>query len=247
MKERPIIMSGENVLAILGGRKTQTRRVMKPQPPEWAKYPLLDADCNLLFFADKPGEWGGDQRSFPEKPIKPPYGKPGDHIWLRETWRPWSWWEGEPVYVEYKADMKHAPADNTSTLVYGKLDDVADWETRVLIGVDEELKAKGFIPDDEGYYHLGDGSPLRWHSPIYMPRWASRILLEITNVRVEHAHDITMTDVVSEGVPLLGEIPDIRISFALYWDSLYAKRGHPWSNNDLVWVYEFKVLEPAHA
>ncbi len=89
MKERPILFSGEMVRAILDGRKTQTRRVVKPQPPDhWIPevgyyYPtLVDRDGEQF-----PGEktFGASDESFG---LKCPYGQPGDRLWVRETWAP---------------------------------------------------------------------------------------------------------------------------------------------------------------
>ena len=76
-----------------------------------------------------------------------------------------------------------------------------------------------------------------------MPRWASRITLEVTGVRAECVQDITIDDVVAEGVELAddGQVRT-RSEFADLWDFHNAKRGYPWSTNPRVWVYEFRTL-----
>jgi hypothetical protein len=93
-----------------------------------------------------------------------------------------------------------------------------------------------------------DESSLRWRPSIHMPRWASRISLEVTGVRVERLQAISEADAVAEGVHYeLGEVkPDSpnahRISFSTLWDELNAKRA-PWSSNPWVWVIEFRRVE----
>jgi hypothetical protein len=101
-KERPILFSTEMVQAILAGRKTQTRRVIKPQPPEDCKdsEPMIDwcdfedhgwKNCFVSFEMAQ-----GDSHS-----VKSPYGKVGDLLWVRETWAPMY---NEFGYTGYKAD-----------------------------------------------------------------------------------------------------------------------------------------------
>jgi hypothetical protein len=82
---------------------------------------------------------------------------------------------------------------------------------------------------------------------IFMPRWASRITLEITDVRVERVRDISEEDAISEGVDAVSQadIPrqatwNRRQDFKQLWDSINAKRGYGWDANPWVWVVEFK-------
>lgn len=96
-------------------------------------------------------------------------------------------------------------------------------------------------------------SYVKWRPSIHMPRWASRIMLEVTDVRVERVQDISDEDVIAEGIKRL-EFEGWRIpgdtftfhfsalAFARLWDSLNAKRGHGWDQNFWVWVVEFKRL-----
>jgi len=94
---------------------------------------------------------------------------------------------------------------------------------------------------------------LEWKSPRFMPKWASRILLEIVSVRVERLQDISFNDWVADFCPTLVEQEKARASFtgadnqrkmaASFWDSINAKRGYSWESNPWVWVIEFKKSE----
>ncbi len=89
-----------------------------------------------------------------------------------------------------------------------------------------------------------------WRPSIHMPRWASRIDLEITEVRVERVQEITAEEVIKEGCQLTGEIflspqeerPVLVNKFERLWDSLNAKRGYGWEVNPWVWCISFKVI-----
>ncbi len=84
-------------------------------------------------------------------------------------------------------------------------------------------------------------------SPIFMPRWASRITLEIVNIRVERVQDISEEDAEKEGMIYYGETlcePTPKEKYSKLWDSLNSKRGYSWDSNPWVWVIEFKRIEP---
>lgn len=138
MKERPILFSAPMVRALLAGTKTQTRRVVKPQP---------HAGVRRSPFV-KSGLEDGHGRE-----IKNPYGQPGDRLWVRETF---TRHEDESGFGSgrtlYRADM-------------------------------------------EGYE-----APWAWTPSIFMPRWASRITLEVIGVRVERLQDISEEDARAEGI-----------------------------------------------
>lgn len=217
MKERPIIFSGPMVRTILKDRKTQTRRVIKPQPANPMQH-VVKALCQ--FFRDK-------GRSM--KPIKCPYGQPGDGLWVRETWAAVRFFEAyEDGYALGYADdwegSERIPKGPGSWCVLYRAD--GEWE--------DNIEDRGFA----------------WRPSIHMPRWASRITLEVTGVRVERVQDITDGDVAKEGVTWgwPGQLGSkhgspARDAFAKLWDSLNAKRGYGWDMNPWVWVLEFKRLE----
>ena len=91
------------------------------------------------------------------------------------------------------------------------------------------------------YYRATEVAPdtLRWITPIHMPRWASRITLEITEVRVQRLQEISEDDAQSEGCdsPLVNNVDE----FAMLWDSINGKRA-PWTSNPWVWAITFRRL-----
>lgn len=162
MTDRPILFSAPMVRALLGGRKTQTRRVLKPQP-----YPL----------EGRPGFWnasgvvGGricvSDRALLDLHHKP---KPGDRLYVREHWRTTLAFE----------DLR--PSQMTAT------------HTRIKYEAGGLLDLKGKkIPN----FHEG-----RFRQAMHMPRWASRLTLIVTDVRVERLQDISEADAIAEGAPL---------------------------------------------
>ena len=191
MKERPILFKDEMIRAILDGRKTQTRRVVKPQPSNV---------INDLFI------WRDNATPRDELMASCPYGQPGDQLWVRET---------------YFGNHFQHPNE----------------------------------PEDERELHyLADGLPcfegeedeIRWRPSIHMPRWASRLQLEIVNVRVERLQDISESDALEEGITY-NHIPNngldpmrARTWFRGLWESINGPGS--WDLNPWVWVVEFKRM-----
>lgn len=218
MKERPIIFNGEMVRAILDGRKTQTRRVMKPQPAPVT----VHRDClpHYSYLGDRfhsivwhtPKADGGVYADCDESsPWKCPYGQPGDVLWVRETWA-------------------HVPRT-----AYGSLG--------MQDPTDEDMSSI--------YRATFDRSPpgTGWKPSIHMPRWASRITLEITDVRVQKLKAISDADCRAEGIRewvVTGpdqdgrSYKDYHTPFKEAWDSINAKRGYSWDSNPWVWVIQFE-------
>lgn len=198
MKSRPIIFDGESVRAILGGHKSQTRRVITPQPT-----PSIVAGWPMWGHRDLGGLF--DESVFPScfmKLVRCPFGEPGDELWVREKWA-----------VEDASKLKLAEYEGGQN---------PDWV----------------------YYrdpvHVGTG--LSWRSPMFMPRWASRITLRVTGVRVERVRGISELDCEAElGVApyALGDSAYSR--FRDRWDRINAKRGYPWESNPWVWAVSFEA------
>jgi hypothetical protein len=224
-KERPILFNAPMVRAIMDGKKTQTRRLMTPQPfaqPE-------DLDDGTF------GVYAGDELA---GVIRCHYGRPGDRLWVRETWRTEELPDGQDG-IRFAADQEFVPIANT-----------------------REASDIWLVDNDNGRHGT------KWRPSIFMRRWASRITLEVTNVRVERLQDISEEDAMAEGVPPFGEeyscfsleqpIPcgegrpsfaagsrPYAASYAVLWDEINADRA-PWSANPWVWVVEFKRVEAAN-
>lgn len=245
MKERPIIFDAESVRAILAARKTMTRRVIK-RVPSWALrggYSFFTPKGSLSFRGAE------GQESF----ITSRYGVKGDRLWVRETWRVGAWDENTScIAVDYGADGYARPE-------FLQVPDTLEGEElfeRLWIQSSDDALAAGNKPDGNGAHHWKRGeSPCRWRSPLFMPRWASRITLEVTDVRAERVQDISEGDCRAEGLRW-DDIKNIRFcrdglastwrtAFLERWDALNAKRGHPWDSNPWVWVVTFRKLEAA--
>ena len=223
VKERPILFNGEMVRAILEGRKTQTRRVMKrrPRKDEYFDSPpqfgtIMDPHPNRSKFGVFKKIRVREDLTLSEL-IPCPYGAPGDQLWVRETW---------DVCI---IDGEHLPsmcyrADSTAIPTSKK-------------------KAWDLLRSDDSRSH-------KWRPSIHMPRWASRIQLEITDVRVERVQDISEADAIAEGVSVpssedaLKPVTDAQTWFSVLWDNINAERGFGWNVNPWVWVVEFKRVNP---
>lgn len=207
MKERPILMSAPMVLALLSGAKTQTRRLVKPQPVQFHS----------------------DAKVGPVDLPRCPYGLAGDRLWVREA---------------FARDYFSAAPYEEPTKRHGYR---ADWTSR----------AADVVPEP------------RWTPSIHMPRWASRIDLEVTGVRVERLQDISEADAVAEGADSMtasramwrgsasldgcarAGYPDAprntadwtpRDCFRLLWGAINGPES--WSANPWTWVVEFRRVRP---
>jgi len=203
MKERPILFSAPMVRAILAGAKTQTRRVVKPQPeaehggePYWfvggyRAWTYRDTQDVL--------RQGGSV-------LPCPYGQPGDRLWVRETW------SHDAISLDA---CRAAHEDLMGGMSYGP------------------------------YYRATEVAPdtLVWRPSIHMPRWASRILLEVDSVRVERLQAISRGDAMAEGCPFpnMAAGPNPLDWFKGLWTDLNGPDS--WTANHWVWVINFKRLE----
>ena len=220
MKERPIIFSNEMVQAILDGRKTQTRRVVKEQPNR-VRY-------NNIVYKGKYG-WEDEHG----RRLLNLYGEPGDRLWVREKWRIVGW-GGETYQIQYSdGTILEEPGDSSE---YDE-----DAYMKLFEQCDKECTDAGLELDDDDYYIFKDGViPTRWRSPIHMPRWASRITLEITDFWAQRVQEISFYELQQEGMQ--GELTKAVKEYIRLWDSLNEKRGYPWSSNPWAWVIEFERL-----
>lgn len=174
MKYRPIDLRAHEVRGILAGRQTQIRRVMKPQP---SKQLLDDYEEIRIKYGINTTDGQMIADCFPLR-----FGAVGDRLWVQETWQYYDWnEEGEPC-IRFSAD-------NSTTWPEPGLD---AWEDK-LVDVWADLSRT------ENYSIDNRASDRRWRPSIHMPRWASRITLEVTAVRVERLHDISEADAWAEG------------------------------------------------
>ena len=165
-----------------------------------------------------------------------PYGQPGDRLWVRETWQYFGFSdEGEPC-ICYLADhgraWPHVPQSEAD-----KVDCI--WAD---------------LSDPGNFSISGRACDNRWRPSIHMPRWASRITLEVTGVRVERLQEINEADAVAEGIQPFGDggyhvedgrhyMGTARDSFASLWESINGDGS--WDANPWVWVVKFKRMESA--
>jgi hypothetical protein len=233
MKERPILMNALSVRAIMRLDKAQTRRVINQIAPEWE----LNPDMERIYA----GTFKWDEHPWPWKMTNPhkrydgrfgvfvqfqthvddyatsfypcPYGNVSDRLWVRETWR-----------VEPRCIRRN----ETSYL----LDYRADPGCPTMAEVPADKASKYATDQKRG---------IKWRPSIFMPRWANRIMLEVTGVRVERVQDIAHKDVLAEGGPF-GFSASSDEDFSALWDSINAKRGFPYSINPWVWAVEFKRI-----
>jgi hypothetical protein len=168
---------------------------------------------------------------------------------VRETWKYYDWTEdGEPI-IQYKTDgRRYHITSGISDEWHEKNGDV--WA---------ELSAA------DNYRISGRAEDHKWRPSIFMPRWASRITLEITEVRVERLQEISEEAAIAEGSFLtrcqcakmkarsITSTSAFRQTgchihgqdFQTLWNSINAKRGYGWDKNPFVWVVSFKVIHPA--
>lgn len=220
MKERPILFSASMVRAILDGRKSMTRRVMKPQPDvsHWQGIQAMHGTTPDGHAFGDPRLWrvvGPDYPDDSRDNIRCPYAI-GRRLWVRETIRKTGEFPGGYATSEYVAD-------GTPTVA-----DAWPWQRCTL-------------------------------AAIHCPRGLSRILLEVTDVRVQRVQDISQMDALDEGIDTEGDdynegeklqsagspVSAERFAFACLWDSINDKRGFGWNANPWVWALTFKRMTEA--
>ena len=229
MKERPILFSGPMVRAILDGRKTQTRRIMKPQPT-----------YDGFWWSHKGYSCGGEKQFRDGLPLFAgcPYGAVGDRLWVREKWG--------PCDANYKQHI--------ATATYACF---PDGSQKFKLGTYFQYNNN---PDD-----IASKWPTgwKWRPSIHMPRWASRITLEITGVRVERLNEISESDAIAEGIESKPQPYGKELDWKYYgwleklnqwstcpirsYESLWNSINGPesWAANPWVWAVEFKRIKTA--
>jgi hypothetical protein len=239
MTERPIIFYAASMRAIIAGTKMQFRSVMRPQPSihHWNCLPDYEHIVKIMSCADgyhaRSSHRHGDRYDWDGQWIHNRIGSPGDRLWCRETWTVVS---SEPgCGCDCKTPL--CPHEH------------------VEYRADTGDKYPGHWPDDCG----DDPQCWRWRSSSNMPRWASRVTLEVTGVRVQRVQDISEEDAKAEGMTCRSDLAwdesvgrddpyavavsrGHRAAYREAWDYLNPKR--PWKSNPWVWVISFKVVNP---
>ena len=218
MAIKPILFNTEMVRAILDGRKSCTRRLVKPQPDEKHTYPLgfvtdSTEKKNVGCFGFGIDEYGGSIQY-----VKPPYGyAPGDILYVRETWQ----------YL-YELDGNEQIIEGTGKYYYAATDTIP-FDTYV---------------DVSGVTH----ERVPWHPSIHMPKEAARIWLKVTDVRVERLQDMDKMDAVKEGIDTRSciNLNHALAKFKKLWNSTINKSDldrYGWHASPWVWVIEFERCE----
>lgn len=230
MIERQILFNAPMVRALLAGTKTQTRRIIEARKD-------YDIGCELA-----PCELAGEVNDGHYR--NAPW-QPGDRLWVREAWRIGSWDDGCGFWIDYCDGPRKERLE---------CQDV-DLAHRLIEQTGEDLRKCDFRPTNGTMYEWAPGqSPLRWRPSIHMPRWASRITLEVTGVRGERLRDISEADAIAEGVERHDDDgvtyygpygrSDARAdrAFRALWESINGPDS--WDVNPWVWAIEFKRIEP---
>lgn len=215
MADRPILFSGPMVRALLAGTKTQTRRILKPQPELQGNglYHVSNSGGGVLNVAEE--DIGAQAVDYLRISV-------GDRLWVKETWRPFSI-------------------------------DIAPWDLEVVYAADGESRVIRDGEFGENDWNFPKAAARGNVSSLFMPRWASRLTLSVTDVRVERLQDCSEGDAAAEGVKPWhhGEWFDAgfggveskkvpaRTLYAALWDEINGKGS--WEANPWVAAYTFTV------
>ncbi|EML7500796.1 hypothetical protein RFF43_002358 [Klebsiella pneumoniae] len=236
MKERGMIFNSEMVRAILDGRKTQTRRPIKWKQTRFTEIGEREDGSKW--------PWSEDAEHACDFWHPCPFGAVGDRIWVRETWGVVSHaFSDDGLMIDWVPDR---PATAIHEMPFGN----GYYSGYAIYAADGDFT----WGDDDGYE---DGRSC-WKPSIHMPRAASRILLEITDVRVERLNAISEEDAEAEGIDMealydsqdcydciadhnMTGRPTVTGAFKYLWESIYGEEG--WKSTPWVWVIEFKRVE----
>jgi len=147
-----------------------------------------------------------------------PFGQPGDRLWVRETWRP---------------ETIHGCAMGTCDSVGVSYAADREWIPHIW---------QNPPPDD---WYMPEAAARGNVPSIHMPRWACRLVLEITAVRVEPLQQITADDCLAESISTRFNVADAEQGLRVQWRDLWTSSGGDWDSNPWVWVIEFKHVEEA--
>ena len=221
MKEHPILMQTDMVKAILDGRKTQIRRVIKPQPPSDAK----PCTCTRVkhFYIDKvPSPTDRLECTSDVMTIKCPYGQVGDRLWVRETWQVDDWNYPNHKEAVLKENLEFRADATTEEEYYNYL----GWKSPLHL---DKIFARIWL-------EITGVRVERLQEITEVDAIAEGVSYNTTN-------EYAQMRVLSRGQANEDTWPTPQESFRKLWDSLNAKRGYGWEVNLWVWVIEFKRVD----
>lgn len=236
MAIKPILFNTEMVRAILDGRKTCTRRLVKPQPKSKLCYTFAGSDSNTWGYPNRTAHeiWGEEFKlpnDITEEELSKRWNTPyhtDDILYVRETWQCW-----RAHRYEATADIRFRAGGDDVRLQFanGNTDSI------------DRLDYDTFV--HKWFSHNGE-----WKPSLFMPKVAARIWLKVTDVRVEWLQDITSEQISREGVEV--EYPHVlngeekRYAFSTLWNSTIKKSDldrYGWNASPWVWVIEFERCE----
>lgn len=236
MAIKPILFNTEMVRAILDGRKTCTRRLVKPQPKSKLCYTFAGSDSNTWCYPNRTAhEIWGEEFKLPNditeeelsKRWNPPYHT-DDILYVRETWQCW-----RAHRYEATADIRFRAGGDDVRLQF------ANGNTDSIDRLDYDT-----------FVHKWFSHNREWKPSLFMSKVAARIWLKVTDVRVERLQDITSEQISREGVEV--EYPHVlngeekRYAFSTLWNSTIKKSDldrYGWNASPWVWVIEFERCE----
>lgn len=236
----PMLFSASMVQAIILGRKTQTRRLVNWKNLHKQAGLPYPTKCRLAYF-NVIDNWGLDAGDDLMREVNASYRK-GDILYVRENWKFTGWdYEGGQALIRYADGKKHW---------WDVPDEKLDWLVKQS---EKHIDAGYFTPNEKTERCEPNDKVIPFHPSIHLPKWASRIWLKVTGVRVERVQDISEVDAVKEGVYLDADVtpdgytvhgmihwPTAKEAFMALWEEINGKEGvdaNPW-----VWAYEFEVL-----
>jgi hypothetical protein len=233
VKERPILFTPENAQRVFDGIKNQTRRIVKLQPDDDAKILMgeLGTSNGVAYI-------GNEQSGGLVTRVQSPFGVVGDRLWVREAFTYWECMEEESKRTKHVRWEDLSPQQQTALIeraaMYGK-----DYLVYKGGGV-KRLLSEWAYPHPIYDHCIGRFD--KTIPGIYMPRWACRTVLELTDVRVERLQEISEEDAIAEGVTPDGDMRWNPIqAYEYLWESINGKGS--WDLNPWVWCLKFKKVE----
>lgn len=250
MADRPILFSAPMVRALLDGRKTQTRRIINfPGVENVVEFVQVGTDSRTGTPVFEMKDAAGQHLNRPAgKHCVTPHYSPrfakGDRLWVKETWR-----DEHPIAIQEgrysqpgRAGIPGPPGVSYRTIYRADGEPLQAWRRAdgehpyfTLDGPADDAAARH--PTVCSTFNRADGRGAFWDSARYMPRWASRLTLTVTDVRVQRLQEISKADAQAEGTGV--EFMDHRLAFEAIWRTINGAGA--WESNPWVVALTFTV------